>query len=163
MESSLGKFDVPAASIPVIPLVLISVLVSIYEFLFFPVMRMITGHLTGITHLQRVGIGLVLSAISMAIAVAVKVKRKNEFNHRTSLFWLSSHYALFGIADMFTLVGLMEFFNSEAPAGMRSLSTFFWFLSLSIGYYLSSAYVELINSITSKLLPTSKDGFMEET
>lgn len=61
MDSSLGKFDVPAASIPVIPLVLISVLVSIYEFLFFPVMGMITGHLTGITHLQRVGIGLVLS------------------------------------------------------------------------------------------------------
>ncbi|KAK6797160.1 hypothetical protein RDI58_004862 [Solanum bulbocastanum] len=163
MDSSLGKFDVPAASIPVIPLVFMSVLIPIYEFLFVPVMRMITGHPTGITHLQRVGVGLVLSAISMAIAGAVEVKRKNEFNnynHRTSLFWLSFHYAIFGIADMFTLVGLMEFFYSEAPAGMRSLSTSFSFLSLSIGYYLSSAFVELINSITSKLT-SNKQGWLQ--
>ncbi|KAG5622049.1 hypothetical protein H5410_007267 [Solanum commersonii] len=163
MDPSLGKFDVPAASIPVIPLVFMSVLIPIYEFLFVPVMRMITGHPTGITHLQRVGVGLVLSAISMAIAGAVEVKRKNEFNnhnHRTSLFWLSFHYAIFGIADMFTLVGLMEFFYSEAPAGMRSLSTSFSFLSLSIGYYLSSAFVELINSITSKLT-SNKQGWLQ--
>ncbi|KAH0719256.1 hypothetical protein KY285_015287 [Solanum tuberosum] len=163
MDPSLGKFDVPAASIPVIPLVFMSVLIPIYEFLFVPVMRMITGHPTGITHLQRVGVGLVLSAISMAIAGAVEVKRKNEFNnhnHRISLFWLSFHYAIFGIADMFTLVGLMEFFYSEAPAGMRSLSTSFSFLSLSIGYYLSSAFVELINSITSKLT-SNKQGWLQ--
>ncbi|KAJ8545289.1 hypothetical protein K7X08_017872 [Anisodus acutangulus] len=99
----------------------------------------------------------------MAIAGAVEVKRKNEFNHhnhRTSLFWLSFHYAIFGIADMFTLVGLMEFFYSEAPAGMRSLSTSFSFLSLSIGYYLSSAFVELINSITSKL-SSNNQGWLQ--
>lgn len=163
MDPSLGKFDVPAASIPVIPLVFMSLLIPIYEFLFVPVMRMFTGHPTGITHLQRVGVGLVLSAISMAIAGAVEVKRKNEFNnhnHRTSLFWLSFHYAIFGIADMFTLVGLMEFFYSEAPAEMRSLSTSFSFLPLSIGYYLSSAFVELINSITSKLT-SNKQGWLQ--
>ncbi|CAN4080240.1 unnamed protein product [Withania somnifera] len=163
MNSILGKFDIPPASIPIIPLVFMSVLIPIYEFFFVPVMRMLTGNLTGITHLQRVGIGLVLSAISMAIAGAVEVKRKNEFNnhnHRMSLFWLSFHYAIFGIADMFTLVGLMEFFYSEAPAGMRSLSTSFSFLSLSIGYYLSSAFVELINSITSKLT-SDKQGWLQ--
>ncbi|MCD7469663.1 hypothetical protein HAX54_008812 [Datura stramonium] len=163
MDPSLGKFDVPAASIPIIPLVFMSVLIPIYEILFVPVMRTFTVHPTGITHLQRVGIGLVLSAISMAIAGAVEVKRKNEFNHhnhRTSLFWVSFHYAIFGIADMFTLVGLMDFFYSEAPAGMRSLSTSFSFLSLSIGYYLSSAFVELINSITSKLT-SNKQGWLQ--
>ncbi|KAF3620537.1 hypothetical protein T459_05025 [Capsicum annuum] len=160
MDPSLGKFDVPAASIPVIPLVFMSLLIPIYEFLFVPVMRMFTGHPTGITHLQRVGVGLVLSAISMAIAGAVEVKRKNEFNHhnhRTSLLWLSFHYAIFGIADMF---GLMDFFYSEAPAGMRSLATSFSFLSLSIGCYLSSAFVELINSITSKLT-SNKQGWLQ--
>lgn len=160
MDPSLGKFDVPAASIPVIPLVFMSLLIPIYEFLFVPVMRMFTGHPTGITHLQRVGVGLVLSAISMAIAGAVEVKRKNEFNHhnhRTSLLWLSFHYAIFGIADMF---GLMDFFYSEAPAGMRSLATSFSFLSLSIGCYLSSAFVELINSITSKFT-SNKQGWLQ--
>lgn len=163
MDTRIGSFNVPPASIPVIPLIFMSVLIPVYEFTFVPLLRKITGHPNGITHLQRVGVGLVLSAISMTIAGFVEVKRKHEIihhNHKISLFWLSFHYAIFGIADMFTLVGLMEFFYREAPAGMRSLSTSFSWLSLSIGYYLSSAFVELINSITGKFTK-SKLGWLE--
>ncbi|KAM5568470.1 hypothetical protein ABKV19_016170 [Rosa sericea] len=163
MDTRIGSFNVPAATIPVIPLLFMSVLIPTYEFTFVPLLRKFTGHPNGITHLQRVGVGLVLSAISMTIAGFVEVKRKHEFihhNHKISLFWLSFHYAIFGIADMFTLVGLMEFFYREAPAGMRSLSTSFSWLSLSIGYYLSSAFVELINSITGKYTH-SKLGWLE--
>ncbi|KAM3361750.1 hypothetical protein P3S68_016604 [Capsicum galapagoense] len=58
------------------------------------------------------------------------------------------------------MFGLMDFFYSEAPAGMRSLATSFSFLSLSIGCYLSSAFVELINSITSKLT-SNKQGWLQ--
>ncbi|XP_031285841.1 protein NRT1/ PTR FAMILY 4.5-like isoform X2 [Pistacia vera] len=163
MNTSLGSFQVPPASIPVIPLVFMSLLIPVYEFGFVPVLRKVTGHPNGITHLQRVGVGLILSAISMTIAGIVEVKRKHEFvyhNHRISLFWLSIHYAIFGIADMFTLVGLMEFFYSEAPAGMRSLSTSFSWLSLSIGYYLSSVFVGVINSVTSNFTK-SKRGWLQ--
>ncbi|THG10251.1 hypothetical protein TEA_003653 [Camellia sinensis var. sinensis] len=163
MNTKLGGFDVPAASIPVIPLVFMSLLIPVYEFAFFPIVRKFTGHPNGITHLQRVGVGLVLSVISMGVAGFIEVKRKNEIihhNHRISLFWLSFHYAVFGIADMFTFVGLLEFFYSEAPAGKRSLSTSFSFLSLSIGYYLSSAFVGLINLVSAKL-SSSKRGWLE--
>ncbi|KAH7573916.1 hypothetical protein JRO89_XS03G0226700 [Xanthoceras sorbifolium] len=163
MNTSLGGFQVPSACIPVIPLVFMSVLIPVYEFTFVPILRKVTGHPNGVTHLQRVGVGLVLSAISMTIAGIIEVKRKHEFvhhNHRISLFWLSIHYAIFGLADMFTLVGLMEFFYSEAPVGMRSLSTSFSWLSLSLGYYLSSAFVELINTVSGKYTK-SKRGWLE--
>ncbi|XP_058077358.1 protein NRT1/ PTR FAMILY 4.5-like [Magnolia sinica] len=163
MNTRIGKFNVPPASIPVIPLIFMSVLIPVYEFAFVPIIRKITGHPNGITHLQRVGVGLVLSAISMAIAGLVEVKRKNAFNNhgeKISLFWLSFHYAIFGVADMFTLVGLMEFFYSEAPAGMRSLSTSFSWVSLSIGYFLSSVLVELTDLVTSKITK-SKKGWIE--
>jgi len=43
---------------------------------------------------------------------------------------------------------------------MRSLSTSFSWLSLSIGYYLSTAFVELINLVTGKL-SKSKTGWLE--
>jgi len=165
MNTFIGKLNVPPASIPVIPLVFMSLLIPIYEFAFVPILRKITGHPNGITHLQRVGVGLVLSAISMGIAGIVEVKRKHEFihhNYRISLFWLAFHYAIFGIADMFTLVGLLEFFYKEAPAGMRSLSTSFSWLSLSIGYYLSSVFVELINLVTGKLSKSKTEtGWLE--
>ncbi|KAK1380471.1 Nitrate transporter 1.2 [Heracleum sosnowskyi] len=163
MNTKVGSFDVPAASIPVIPLLFMCILVPIYEVLFVPLFRKLTGHPNGISHLQRVGVGLVLSAISMGVAGLVEVKRRNEFvNHskRISLFWLSYQYGIFGIADMFTFVGLMEFFYSEAPKGMKSLSTSFSWLSLSIGYYLSTVFVEIINSVTGKYT-SSKRGWLE--
>lgn len=163
MNTFIGTFNIPAASIPVIPLVFMTLLIPVYEFAFIPLIRKITGHPNGITELQRVGVGLVLSAISMVIAGFVEVKRKHNFNdhnHKISLFWLSFHYAIFGIADMFTLVGLLEFFYKEAPQGMRSLSTSFSFLSLSIGFYLSTIFVEIINSVTSKIAKSNK-GWLE--
>ncbi|XP_059632317.1 protein NRT1/ PTR FAMILY 4.5-like [Cornus florida] len=162
MNTSLRGFNVPPASIPVIPLVIMSLLIPVYEFAFVPLARKLTGHPNGITHLQRVGVGLVLSAISMGVAGIVEVKRRNELvhnNHRISLFWLAIQYAIFGMADMFTLVGLWDFFYSEAPPGMRSLSTSFSFVSVSIGYYLSTVFVELINSVTAKVT-LSKRGWL---
>lgn len=97
MNTRISGFDIPPASITVIPLVFMSVLKPVYEFAFVQILRGITGHPNGITLLQRVGVGLVLSAISMGIAGIVEVRRKHEFNHhnhRISLFWLSFHYAI---------------------------------------------------------------------
>ncbi|KAM0932094.1 putative proton-dependent oligopeptide transporter family, MFS transporter superfamily [Dioscorea sansibarensis] len=153
MDLHLGSFEVPAASIPVIPLIFMSALVPAYEFIFIPLVRRFTRQPNGITTLQRVGVGLVLSAISMAIGALIEVKRRDAFNNhgkRISLFWLSFQYGVFGIADMFTFVGLMDFFYGEAPAGLRSLSTSFSWLSLSLGYFLSTVLVRVVNSVTAK-------------
>lgn len=164
MDLHLGpSFKIPAASIPVIPLLFLSILIPIYEFFFVPFARKITKHPSGITQLQRVGVGLILSAISMGIAGIVEVKRRNQAikdpTKPISLFWLSFQYAIFGIADMFTLVGLLEFFYKEAPSGMKSLSTSFTWLAQSMGYFLSSVFVEVINSVTSRVTK-SKQGWL---
>jgi peptide/histidine transporter 3/4 len=105
-------------------------------------------------------VGLVLSIISMAVAGIVEVKRRKQANKNPlepiSLFWLSFQYGIFGIADMFTIVGLLEFFYKEAPSGMRSLSTSFTYLSVSFGYFLSSIFADLINSITKRIAPSNQ-------
>ncbi|RDX72444.1 Protein NRT1/ PTR FAMILY 4.6, partial [Mucuna pruriens] len=163
MNLKLGSLTVPAPSIPVIPLVFISVLVPMYELFFVPFARKITQHPSGITQLQRVGVGLVLSAISMAVAGIVEVKRRdqgrNDPSKPISLFWLSFQYGIFGIADMFTLVGLLEFFYRESPASMKSLSTSFTWLSTSLGYFLSTVFVNVINAVTKRITP-SKQGWL---
>ncbi|XP_030551740.2 protein NRT1/ PTR FAMILY 4.5-like isoform X2 [Rhodamnia argentea] len=163
MDPYLGSLNIPTPSIPVIPLFFMSILIPIYEYVFVPFARKLTGHPSGITQLQRVGVGLVLSVISMVVAGFVEVKRRDECNksppYAISLFWLALQYSIFGIADMFTLVGLLEFFYKEAPVGMRSLSTSFTWLSLSFGYFLSSIFVNLINSVTERITP-SKQGWL---
>jgi len=50
MNTHIHRFDVPSASIPVIPLVFMSLLIPVYEFALVPVLSKITGHPNGITH-----------------------------------------------------------------------------------------------------------------
>ncbi|KZV14209.1 hypothetical protein F511_44202 [Dorcoceras hygrometricum] len=163
MDPHLGSFQVPAASIPIIPLLFMIILIPIYDRLFVPFIRNFTKHPSGITQLQRIGVGLVLSALSMAVAGVIEVKRRNHSLKNPlkpiSLFWLAFQYGIFGIADMFTLVGSLEFFYKEAPAGMRSLSTSFTYISQSFGYFLSSVFVSTINSVTKRISP-SKQGWL---
>ncbi|XP_027338351.1 protein NRT1/ PTR FAMILY 4.5-like [Abrus precatorius] len=163
MNLKLGSFTVPAPSIPVIPLLFLFILIPTYELFFVPFARKITHHPSGVTQLQRVGVGLVLSSISMTIAGIVEVKRRDQGrkdpSRPISLFWLSFQYAIFGIADMFTLVGLLEFFYREAPATMKSLSTSFTWLSMSLGYFLSTVFVNVINTVTKRITP-SKQGWL---
>ncbi|GJT58807.1 NRT1/ PTR family 4.5-like protein, partial [Tanacetum coccineum] len=164
MDKKLGKLDFPSGSIPVIPLIFMSILLPVYEFVFVPFARKFTKHPQGITQLQRVGVGLVLSAISMGVAGIVEVKRRNQSKlnplEPISVFWLSFQYGIFGVADMFSLVGLLEFFYKEAPVGMRSLSTSFTWISVSLGYFFSSVLVNVVNSITKRVSP-SKTGWVD--
>ncbi|XP_062085739.1 protein NRT1/ PTR FAMILY 4.5-like [Humulus lupulus] len=160
MDRHIGSKEIPAPSVPIIPLVFMSILLPMYEYIFVPFARKITGNPTGITQLQRVGVGLVLSAVSMTVAGLVEMKRRNQA-HRDplnpiSIFWLSFQYGIFGIADMFTLVGLLEFFYKEAPASMKSLSTSFTWLTLSFGYFLSTIFVNVINAVTKRVTPSKQ-------
>ncbi|KAJ0437261.1 putative proton-dependent oligopeptide transporter family [Helianthus annuus] len=165
MDRNLHGFTVPGPSIPVIPLVFMSILIPLYDRIFVPVMRRFTGIPTGITHLQRIGVGLVLSAISMAVAGIVETHRKSvavENNMVDSpgplpltVFWLGYQYAIFGLADMFTLVGLLEFFYKESSSGMKSLGTAIAWCSMAFGYYTSSIVVEVVNKVSNGWLASN--------
>lgn len=172
MDTSLTKhFNIPPASLPIIPIMFLIIIVPIYDRIFVPVMRKITGIPTGVTHLQRIGIGLILASISMAVAAVIEVKRKRVARENNMLdaipllsplpistFWLSFQYFIFGIADMFTYVGLLEFFYSEAPKGLKSTSTCFLWSSMALGYFLSTIVVKSINGATKHI--TQSGGWL---
>lgn len=165
MDTSLGSFQVPGPSIPVIPLVFMAILLPIYDRLFVPLARKVTGIPTGITQLQRVGVGLVLSIISMAVSGVVETRRKRvAVEHNMvdsagplpmSVFWLGIQYAIFGMADMFTVVGLLDFFYAESSAGMKSLGTAISWCSLAFGYYTSTVVVNVVNKVSGGWLSTN--------
>ncbi|TVU35116.1 hypothetical protein EJB05_16987, partial [Eragrostis curvula] len=172
MDTRLGKhFKMPPASLPIIPLVILIFAVPIYERLFVPFARRVTGLPNGIPYLQRVGVGLVLSIISMVIAALVEVKRKRVATDSgllvprvpgqqlpISVFWLAPQFAVFGVADMFTYVGLMEFFYSQAPHALKSMSSSFLWASLSMGYFLSTIIVQAVNAATKR--DTASGGWL---
>ncbi|KAK1286884.1 putative peptide/nitrate transporter [Acorus calamus] len=161
-------FHIPPASLPIIPILFMIPIIPLYDRVFVPFARRITGR---ITHLQRIGVGLVLSCISMSTAALMEVKRKNvAATHGMldaipvaqplpiSTFWLSFQFFIFGIADMFTYVGLLEFFYSESPLSLKSFATAFLWCSIALGYFLSTIIVEVVNKATKNL--TASGGWL---
>ncbi|XP_076930175.1 protein NRT1/ PTR FAMILY 4.5-like [Bidens hawaiensis] len=155
------SFSIPPASLPFIPIAFIIILVPIYDRIAVTFIRKFTGIPTGITYLQRVGVGLILSSLSMAVAAIMEIKRKNVAKHHNMLdaipmlqplpisaFWLSFQYFVFGVAESFTFVGLLEFFYSQAPKSIKSISSCFLWSSMAIGYFASSVMVNTVNHVT---------------
>uniref|UniRef100_A0A6N2N5R5 Major facilitator superfamily (MFS) profile domain-containing protein n=2 Tax=Salix TaxID=40685 RepID=A0A6N2N5R5_SALVM len=155
MDTKLGSLKVPPASLPVFPVVFIMMLAPVYDHLIIPFARKLTKSEMGITCLKRIGIGLVLSIVAMAVAALVEIKRKRVATDSglagklpITFFWIAFQYLFLGSADLFTLAGLLEFFFTEAPAGMRSLAMSLSWASLAMGYYLSSVIVSIVNNVT---------------
>ncbi|CAN1321251.1 Protein NRT1/ PTR FAMILY 4.6 [Linum perenne] len=153
MDTKLASFKVPPASLPIFPVVFIMILAPIYDHFIIPFARRVTKSETGITHLQRIGVGLVLSIVAMAVAALVEIKRKRVASEEASIVSPTVHplpitFLWIATADLFTLAGLLEFFFSEAPSSMRSLATSLSWASLAMGYYLSSVIVSVVNGVT---------------
>ncbi|GJZ76407.1 NRT1/ PTR family protein 4.6 [Tanacetum coccineum] len=159
MNTKIGNLKVPPASLPVFPVVFIILLAPIYDHIIVPFARKTTKSEMGISHLQRIGIGLLLSIVAMAIAALVEIKRKRVATKAgldthdplsITFLWIAFQYLFLGSADLFTLAGLLEFFFTEAPVSMGSLATSLPFASLAMGYYLSSVIVSIVNSATGE-------------
>ncbi|KAJ4973411.1 hypothetical protein NE237_006585 [Protea cynaroides] len=158
MNTKLGSLKIPPASMPVFPVLFIMILAPIYNHIIIPFAGRITKTEMGISHLQRIGIGLVLSIVAMIVAALVEIKRKrvatqsglidSEEPLPLTLFWIALQYLFLGSADLFTLAGLLEFFFTEAPSSLRSLATALSWASLAMGYYLSSVLVSIVNGVT---------------
>ncbi|KAH6756357.1 nitrate transporter 1:2 [Perilla frutescens var. hirtella] len=159
MNTNLGSLKLPPASLPVFPVVFIMILAPLYDHVIIPLARKVTKSEMGISHLQRIGTGLILSIIAMAAAALVETKRRRVASDSQLLdsettplpitfLWIAFQYLLLGSADLFTLAGLLEFFFTEAPFSMRSLATSLSFASLAMGYYLSTLIVSLVNGVT---------------
>ncbi|XP_042052057.1 protein NRT1/ PTR FAMILY 4.6-like [Salvia splendens] len=158
MNTHLGPLKLPPASLPVFPVVFIIIIAPLYDHAIVPLARRISKSEMGISHLQRIGAGLVISVVAMAAAALVETKRRTAAHDKLdsdsplplTFLWIAFQYLLLGSADLFTLAGLLEFFFTEAPFSMRSLATSLSFASLAMGYYLSTLIVSVVNSVTAR-------------
>lgn len=76
MLRSIGPhFQLPPASLQALTGIIILITVPLYERIFVPIARKFTLHPSGITVLQRIGVGLFLSIINMVVAALVEAKR----------------------------------------------------------------------------------------
>ncbi|XP_021812908.1 protein NRT1/ PTR FAMILY 4.4-like [Prunus avium] len=155
-------FKIPPASLQAIPYIMLIFVVPLYEIVFVPAARKLTGRDSGISPLQRVGTGLFIATFSMVSAALIEQKRRNlalSSNEPLSIFWIAPQFLIFGLSEMFTAVGLIEFFYKQSLEGMQSFLTAMTYCSYSFGFYLSSILVSLVNKLTST---SSRGGWLSD-
>jgi dipeptide/tripeptide permease len=87
--------------------------------------------------------------LASVIAAVVERKRK-EAAVQMSLFWLAPQFFLLGVSDVTSFPGLLEFFNSEAPRGMKSIATALFWCEIGLASLLATFLVQAVNSITRR-------------
>lgn len=144
-------FQIPAASLVSLISLTIVVFVPIYDRILIPVARAMTNKPSGIYMLQRIGTGLFLSFLSVVVAAIVEQKRRSSAAQHVqiSVWWLSPQYVIFGIADVFTMVGLQEFFYEQVSTNMKSIGIALCLSTTGIGGFLSSFLIYVIDKLSS--------------
>lgn len=153
------NFILPPASIYALAACGMILSVTVYDRVVVPILRRITGTERGLKILQRIGIGMVFSVITMTISALVENKRLNLVkNHLSnakgsasmSVFWLAPQFIIIGIADGFTLVGLQEYFYDQVPDSMKSLGIAFYLSVIGAANFLSSFLITIVDHVTEK-------------
>eukprot|EP00253_Pinus_taeda_P009956 PITA_09956 len=160
MDRRLGShFEIPPASLLTFSAGSMILFVAIYDRFLVPVAKKVTGRERGITLLQRIGIGMFISILFMVSAALVETRRVDMAKKYhgvvgapvrlpISVFWLVPQFVLLGIADVFTLVGLQEYFYDQGPDGMRSLGIAFYLSVVGVGNFLSTFLITIVEKVT---------------
>ncbi|KAJ7009531.1 hypothetical protein NC653_000277 [Populus alba x Populus x berolinensis] len=130
MNSNIGKFHLPAASMSAFDICSVLVCTGIYRQILVPLVGRLSAGATEIERLKNVIEGHKVSSLS--------------------IFWQIPQYVLVGASEVFMYIGQLEFFNGQAPDGIKSFGSSLCMASISLGNYASSMLVNMVMKITTK-------------
>ncbi|KAE8687440.1 Protein NRT1/ PTR FAMILY 6.3 [Hibiscus syriacus] len=157
MERSIGGFLIPAGSLTVFFVAAILITLAVEDRFIMPAWKKWKGK-PGFTNLQRISIGLVLSTFDMAAAALAEKKRlevakttgasKTTTTLPISVFFLIPQFFLVGAGEAFIYTGQLDFFITQSPKGMKTMSTGLFLTTLSLGFFVSSFMVSVVKRVT---------------
>ncbi|CAI0375987.1 unnamed protein product [Linum tenue] len=156
-----SSFQIPPASLSVFSIFTLVIGLIAYERLFVPIIKHFTGNPSGLTALQRLGVGLCFHILQTAVSALVEIKRKAvaaeyglldhpEATIPMTVFWLVPQLSLQGVAEVFTNVGQLEFMYEQAPESMKSIAVGLNWIGSSVGDYLGSTLVLLVHKYSGE-------------
>ncbi|CAA6669676.1 unnamed protein product [Spirodela intermedia] len=160
MKTLVGSFRIPPASMSAFDIVSVAVFIFFYRRLLHPLVCRLKNDPKGLTELQRMGVGLIIAITAMVSAGIVEHFRLKygsaeclhhcENSSSLSIMWQIPQYVLIGASEVFMYVGQLEFFNSQAPDGLKSFGSALCMTSISLGNYVSSILVTIVMDITAR-------------
>ncbi|KAM0835351.1 hypothetical protein ACQ4PT_062989 [Festuca glaucescens] len=155
----IGSLELPPAALQMFGPATILLFVPFYDWALVPVLRYAAGNPSGLTRLQRIGSGILLSLATMLTAALVEARRlKTARDHGLvdiagatvpmSWVWLVPQYVTIGVGSVFAEVGMQEFFYDQMPDEMRSLGLALHFGVMGIGSFISGTLISVIDHVT---------------
>ncbi|CAL5047048.1 unnamed protein product [Urochloa decumbens] len=168
MDHTIGHaFVIPPAMLQSSITISIILLVPMYDRVIIPLFNAVTRGTGGITVLQRIGVGMVLSVVAMVVAALVESWRLRVANaggddagRRLKIFWLLPQYVLLGVSDVFTVVGMQEFFYTKVPASMRTIGIGLYLSVFGVGGFLGAFLITALEMATAR--PGNSRGWFSD-
>ncbi|KAI3937722.1 hypothetical protein MKW92_023223 [Papaver armeniacum] len=157
MKTTIGDFKIPPASMSSFDILSVAAFIFLYRRVLDPLVSRLRSK--GLTELQRMGVGLIIAIMAMVAAGIVENFRLKsatidclncEGSSSMSIFWQVPQYALIGASEVFMYVGQLEFFNGQAPDGLKSFGSALCMTSISLGNYVSSLLVSIVMKISKE-------------
>ncbi|VAH54902.1 unnamed protein product [Triticum turgidum subsp. durum] len=154
-----GSLELPPATLQTFWPAAVLLFVPLYDRVLVPALRCVTGIPSGLTLLQRIGMGMAVSLAAMCVAALVEARRLETARQHElvddggatvpmSWAWLVPQYMMVGVADVFVIVGMQEFFYDQMPKELRSLGIALYCSVIGVGGFISGALISLIDRIT---------------
>ncbi|EEE61601.1 hypothetical protein OsJ_16010 [Oryza sativa Japonica Group] len=128
-----GAFSVPAASLSSFQMAFVAVFVTLYN-------------------RALMGFGHATAVVAVGVAACTEARRLHAARAGApamGIAWLLPQYLVMAASDASLTVGQLEFFYDQSPETMRSASTAFYFLAISLGNLLNSQLVTLVAKVTA--------------
>ncbi|KAG6521894.1 hypothetical protein ZIOFF_019028 [Zingiber officinale] len=159
-----GHFEIPAASFTIFASLALTLWIVLYDRVAIPFLHHCARKEDGISPLKRMGVGILLSVMSMFVSGAVEVRRRGTALREPTLgvnpgsgaiaamssFWLVPQLLLIGVSEALNLVSQLEFYYKQFPENMRSLAGSLLFCGIAIASYLSGLLVNIVQRTTSQ-------------
>ncbi|XP_073043257.1 protein NRT1/ PTR FAMILY 6.2 isoform X1 [Primulina eburnea] len=156
MNRSIGHFQIPAGSLTVFFVAAILITLAVYDRIIMSLWKKWKGK-QGFSCLQKIAIGLILSTIGMMAAALTEMKRlsvvkvvsdRPSSDLPISVFLLIPQFFLVGSGEAFIYTGQLDFFITQSPKGMKTMSTGLFLTTLSLGFFVSSFLVTVVKKVT---------------
>ncbi|CAN1272546.1 Protein NRT1/ PTR FAMILY 5.9 [Linum perenne] len=145
MERSIGmnstRFMIPPATLQSSITISIILLMPLYDRILIPMSRFVTRSEKGISVMQRM--------VEEKRLVISRGQTDGSSNVPMKIFWLLPQYILLGISDIFTVVGMQEFFYGEVPVKLRTLGIALYTSVFGVGSFMSAMLISLVEVFAS--------------
>ncbi|CAL1386395.1 unnamed protein product [Linum trigynum] len=153
------KIEIPAGSFSIFLVLTLLIWVPLYDRAILPLASTLRGRPVSLPLKTRLGLGILLSSASMAaLGLVESIRRARALDEGLSddpngivdmsAMWFLLYYVPFGVAEAFNYIGQNEFYYSELPRSMASISTTLYQMGLSVSNLVASLVLSVVDRAT---------------